>query len=57
MLLEAHRRGEADRSREIWTVLVFCLWYAAFVEQSLDPGVPRNSSALLARPRVASTVP
>jgi asparagine synthase (glutamine-hydrolysing) len=26
-LLAAHRRGEADHSRKIWTVLMFCLWY------------------------------
>ena len=27
-LLAAHRRGDADHSRKIWTVLMFCLWYA-----------------------------
>nr|BFE56973.1 asparagine synthase (glutamine-hydrolyzing) [Dactylosporangium thailandense] len=26
-LLAAHRRGGADHSRKIWTVLMFCLWY------------------------------
>ncbi|MGI5184689.1 asparagine synthase (glutamine-hydrolyzing) [Dactylosporangium sp. CA-152071] len=26
-LLAAHRRGDADHSRKIWTVLMFCLWY------------------------------
>jgi len=26
-LLSAHRRGDADHSRKIWTVLMFCLWY------------------------------
>ncbi|MGH3545090.1 MAG: asparagine synthase-related protein, partial [Mycobacteriales bacterium] len=36
-LLEAHRRGEADHSRKIWTVLVFCVWHAIFVERSIDP--------------------
>jgi asparagine synthase (glutamine-hydrolysing) len=36
-LLDAHRRGEADHSRKIWTVLVFCVWHAIFVEGRLDP--------------------
>jgi asparagine synthase (glutamine-hydrolysing) len=55
-LLEAHRRGEADNSREVWTVLVFCIWHAIFVERSLDPGVGRNQSALLTKPVVGSMV-
>jgi asparagine synthase (glutamine-hydrolysing) len=33
-LLDEHRAGTADRSREVWTVLVFCLWYAIFVDGS-----------------------
>jgi asparagine synthase (glutamine-hydrolysing) len=36
-LLDAHRRGEADHSRKIWTVLVFCVWHAIFIEGRLDP--------------------
>jgi asparagine synthase (glutamine-hydrolysing) len=36
-LLDAHRRGEADHSRKIWTVLVFCVWHAIFVEGRIDP--------------------
>jgi asparagine synthase (glutamine-hydrolysing) len=55
-LLAAHRRGEADHSRKIWTVLVFCVWHAIFVERSLDPGVPRNPSALLTKPVIGSMV-
>ena len=55
-LLDAHRRGEADNSREVWTVLVFCIWHAIFVERSLDPGVGRNQSALLTKPVVGSMV-
>jgi asparagine synthase (glutamine-hydrolysing) len=55
-LLEAHRRGDADNSRSVWTVLVFCIWHAIFVERSLDPGVPRNPSALLTKPVVGSMV-
>jgi len=55
-LLELHRRGEADKSREVWTILVFCLWHAIFVEASLDPGITRNQSALLTKPVVGSMV-
>ncbi|HEX3732648.1 MAG TPA: asparagine synthase (glutamine-hydrolyzing) [Mycobacteriales bacterium] len=36
-LLETHRRGEADHSRKIWTVLVFCVWHSIFVERRIDP--------------------
>ena len=55
-LLEQHRRGDADRSREVWTILVFCIWHAIFVERSLDPGISRNQSALLTKPVVGSMV-
>jgi asparagine synthase (glutamine-hydrolysing) len=55
-LLADHRRGEADHSRKVWTVLVFCIWHAIFVERSLDPGVGRNPSALLTKPVVGSMV-
>jgi asparagine synthase (glutamine-hydrolysing) len=55
-LLDAHKRGDGDHSREVWTVLVFCIWHAIFVERSLDPGVSRNQSALLTKPVVGSMV-
>jgi asparagine synthase (glutamine-hydrolysing) len=55
-LLEMHRKGEADKSREVWTILIFCIWHAIFVERSLDPGIPRNASALLTKPVVGSMV-
>ncbi|QSB13026.1 asparagine synthase (glutamine-hydrolyzing) [Natronosporangium hydrolyticum] len=55
-LLRAHRSGEADHSRKIWTVLVFCVWHAIFVARTLDPGVERNQSALLTKPVVGSMV-
>ena len=55
-LLDAHRKGSADNSREVWTVLVFCVWHAIFVERSLDPGIQRNPSALLTKPVVGSMV-
>src|SRR5262249_43988513 len=53
-LLEEHRRGDRDNSRKVWTVLVFCLWHAIFVEGSLDPGIERARSALLTKPVVGS---
>jgi len=45
-LLEAHRRGEADHSRKVWTVLVFCIWHAIFVERSIDP-TPMSATTVL----------
>jgi asparagine synthase (glutamine-hydrolysing) len=55
-LLDEHRAGRADNSRKVWTVLVFCIWHAIFVERSLDPGVTRNQSALLTKPVVDRVV-
>ncbi|MBY8872549.1 asparagine synthase (glutamine-hydrolyzing) [Micromonospora sp. PLK6-60] len=55
-LLEAHKRGEADHSRKVWTVLIFCVWHAIFVARTLDPGIQRNQSALLTKPAVGSMV-
>jgi asparagine synthase (glutamine-hydrolysing) len=53
-LLKAHRRGDADHSRKVWTVLVFCVWYAIFVDGSLRPAGERAASALLTKPVVGS---
>ncbi|GLH98978.1 asparagine synthase (glutamine-hydrolyzing) [Phytohabitans aurantiacus] len=55
-LLDEHRRGEADHSRKVWTVLVFCVWHSIFVTGALDPGIQRNQSALLTKPVVGSMV-
>jgi asparagine synthase (glutamine-hydrolysing) len=55
-LLDDHKNGKADNSRKVWTVLVFCVWHAIFVERSLDPGITRNESALLTKPVVGSVV-
>jgi asparagine synthase (glutamine-hydrolysing) len=55
-LLDAHKQGQADYSRKIWTVLVFCVWYAIFVERSLQPEPVRAKSALLSKPVVGSKV-
>jgi asparagine synthase (glutamine-hydrolysing) len=55
-LLEAHKRQEADYSRKVWTVLVFCVWHDIFVSRTLDPGITRAQSALLTKPVVGSMV-
>jgi len=39
-LLDEHRSGVADYSRQIWTVLVFQLWHEIFVTGSIKPEVP-----------------
>ncbi len=39
-MLDAHRAGEADHSRRIWTVLVFLLWHGIFVTEQIRPEVP-----------------
>ena len=39
-LLDEHRRGEADNSRQVWTLLVFMLWHDIFVTGRIVPEVP-----------------
>lgn len=36
-MLTEHAAGVADHSRRLWTVLIFMLWHAIFVEQSVRP--------------------
>ena len=38
-MLDEHRTGPADHSRRLWTVLIFLLWYAIFVEGSVLPQI------------------
>lgn len=38
-MLDEHRLGGADHSRRLWTVLIFLLWYAIFVERSVVPQI------------------
>ncbi|GAA2485456.1 asparagine synthase (glutamine-hydrolyzing) [Winogradskya humida] len=45
-LLAEHRAGEADNSRKVWTVAMFCLWHAITVEKSIVPHVPRTATML-----------
>ncbi len=49
-LLAAHRRAEADHSAKLWALLVFCVWYAVFIDRTIDPAVDDPHSALLAYP-------
>jgi asparagine synthase (glutamine-hydrolysing) len=38
-MLDEHRCGTADHSRRLWTVLIFMLWHAIFVEHSIVPHI------------------
>ncbi|HYY01637.1 MAG TPA: asparagine synthase (glutamine-hydrolyzing) [Mycobacterium sp.] len=39
LMLDEHRCGTADHSRRLWTVLIFMLWHAIFVEHSVVPQI------------------
>jgi asparagine synthase (glutamine-hydrolysing) len=39
-LLDEHRTGERDRSRQLWAILVFMLWHGIFVENRIKVRVP-----------------
>jgi asparagine synthase (glutamine-hydrolysing) len=38
-MLDEHRSGTSDHSRRLWTVLIFMLWHAIFVERSVTPTI------------------
>ena len=38
-MLDEHRTGSGDHSRRLWTVLIFLLWHAIFVEGSIVPKI------------------
>jgi asparagine synthase (glutamine-hydrolysing) len=38
-MLDDHRSGTSDHSRRLWTVLIFMLWHAIFVERSVTPTI------------------
>ncbi|MDY6997750.1 MAG: asparagine synthase (glutamine-hydrolyzing) [Actinomycetota bacterium] len=40
-MLDEHRTGVSDHSRRLWTVLIFMLWHAIFVERSVTPQISR----------------
>ena len=39
-MLDAHKAGEADHSRRIWTILVFQIWHEIFVTGAITPDDP-----------------
>ena len=39
IMLDEHRSGDSDHSRRLWTVLIFMLWHAIFVEHSVTPQI------------------
>ncbi len=38
-MLDEHRCGTCDHSRRLWTILIFMLWHAIFVEHSVVPEI------------------
>jgi asparagine synthase (glutamine-hydrolysing) len=38
-MLDEHRCGTTDHSRRLWTVLIFMLWHAIFVEHTVMPQI------------------
>jgi asparagine synthase (glutamine-hydrolysing) len=52
-LLGAHRKKDADHSRRIWTVLMFCLWHAMFVAGTLPQPEPPQEVAAPQAPKHA----
>lgn len=38
-MLDEHRVGDSDHSRRLWTVLIFMLWHAIFIEGSVTPQI------------------
>jgi asparagine synthase (glutamine-hydrolysing) len=38
-MLDEHRCGTTDHSRRLWTVLIFMLWHAIFIERSVVPQI------------------
>jgi asparagine synthase (glutamine-hydrolysing) len=46
-LLAEHRAGTADHSRKVWTVAIFCLWYAIFVDGTIRPAAPAPGNVLV----------
>ncbi|GAB1516029.1 asparagine synthase (glutamine-hydrolyzing) [Actinophytocola sp. KF-1] len=39
-LLDEHREGQLDRSRQLWALIVFMLWHGIFVEHRIKVAVP-----------------
>jgi asparagine synthase (glutamine-hydrolysing) len=39
-LLDEHKAGQHDRSRQVWALLLFMLWHGIFVEHRIKPEIP-----------------
>ena len=39
-LLDEHKAGQHDRSRQLWALLLFMLWHGIFVEHRIKPEIP-----------------
>jgi asparagine synthase (glutamine-hydrolysing) len=39
-LLDEHKAGTLDRSRQIWALLVFMIWHGIFIEHRIKPEIP-----------------
>jgi asparagine synthase (glutamine-hydrolysing) len=49
-LVQEHEQGGADRSQEIWTLLVFDFWHRHFIENHAGPAdAPPNRPFLVAQ--------
>ena len=42
-MLDEHRTGDSDHSRRLWTVLIFMLWHAIFVDGTVTPQISEPS--------------
>lgn len=42
-MLDEHRVGASDHSRRLWTVLIFMLWHAIFIDGSVTPQISEPS--------------
>ena len=42
-MLDEHRAGIVDNSRRLWTLLMFMIWHAIFVEKTLVPDITDHS--------------
>jgi asparagine synthase (glutamine-hydrolysing) len=38
-MLDEHRTGASDHSRRLWTVLIFMLWHAIFIDGTVVPQI------------------
>lgn len=38
-MLDEHRTGASDHSRRLWTVLIFMLWHAIFIDGTVTPHI------------------